>query len=85
MAKIVAQDVYQCSHFFFHCACIVALSYLLISCLDLFHDGDQIEYSFVSMPINISKLALIGKIQKNIQAKVRPVGPEKTNTIQKEI
>lgn len=78
------QDVYQkCSHFLQHPACNVALSYLLISCLDIFHDGDQIEYSFVSTPINISKLALMGKIQKNIQAKVRPVGLEKTNTIQK--
>ena len=42
---------------------------------DLFHDGDQIYYAFVSMPISLSNLAIIGKIQKNIQ---RPIFTQKT-------
>ena len=42
--------------------------------IDLFHNGDQIKYSFVLMPISLSDLAVIGKIQKNIWTKTRPVG-----------
>ena len=34
--------------------------------IGLSHDGDQIKYSFVLMLMNITNLAAIGKIQKNI-------------------
>ena len=34
--------------------------------MDLFHNGDQINYSFVLMLINLSNLAAMGKIQKNV-------------------
>ena len=40
--------------------------------IDLFHDGDQIN--FFLMLISLSNLAAIGKIQKNIQTKMRPIG-----------
>ena len=36
-----------------------------LAVIDLFHDGDQIKYSFVLMLMNITNLAAIGKIQKN--------------------
>ena len=42
--------------------------------IDLFHNGDQIWYSFVLMLINLKSLAAMGKIQKNTQTKVKPVG-----------
>ena len=42
--------------------------------IDLFHNGDQIKYSFALMLISLSSLAAMGKIQKNIQDKVRSVG-----------
>ena len=42
------------------------LSSLLKSTMDLFHNGDQIWYSFVLMLVNLSNLASMGKIQKKI-------------------
>ena len=34
--------------------------------MDLFHNGDQIKYSFVLMLINLISLTAMGKILKNI-------------------
>ena len=34
--------------------------------INLFHNGGQIKYSFVLMPISLSNLAVIDKVQKNI-------------------
>ena len=49
-------------------------------CIDLFHNGGQIEYSFVLMLISLISLAAMGTIQKNISTKVRPVGLIDINT-----
>ena len=48
--------------------------------IDLFHNGDRIQYSSVSMLMSLSNLAAMGKSQKNIYTKVRPVGLINTNT-----
>ena len=50
------------------------LSGAVFKSIDLFHNGDQLKYSFVLMLISLSNLAAMGKIQKNISTKVRPVG-----------
>jgi len=50
---------------------------------DLLHDCNQIKYSFVLMLISLSNLAVMGKIQKNIQTKERPVGLININTKEK--
>ena len=42
--------------------------------IDLFHGGDQIQYSFVSMLLSLSSLTAMGKLQKNIYTNVRRVG-----------
>ena len=42
--------------------------------IDLFHNGDQIWYSFVLMLMSPISLAAMGTIQKNVSTKVRPVG-----------
>jgi len=34
--------------------------------IDLFHNSDQILYSFVLMLLSLSNLTVMGKIQKNI-------------------
>ena len=36
------------------------------SIIDLFHNDDQIKYSFVLMLISLTKLTAMSKIQKNI-------------------
>jgi len=36
------------------------------SIIDLFHNGDQIKYSFVLMLISLTNLTAMSKIQKNI-------------------
>ena len=41
--------------------------------IDLFHNGGQIKYSFVSILISLSNLAAMSKIQKNFCAEMRPV------------
>ena len=48
--------------------------------IDLFHNGDQIQYSFVLMLIGPTRLIAMGKILKNISTKVRPVGLTNINT-----
>jgi len=48
--------------------------------IDHFHNGDQIEYSFVLMLKSPISLASLGTIQKNISTKVRPVGLININT-----
>ena len=42
--------------------------------IDLFHNGDQIKYSFVLMLISLTGLATMSKFQKNICFKTRAVG-----------
>ena len=49
-------------------------------CIDLFHNGDQMWYSFVLMLISLISLAVMGTIQKNISTKARPVGLININT-----
>ena len=51
-----------------------------LSTIDLFHNGDQIWYSFVFMLISLINLAAMGTIQKNVLTKVRPVGLVNINT-----
>ena len=34
--------------------------------IDLFHNGNQIKYSFVLMLISLSDFSAMGKIQKNV-------------------
>ena len=53
---------------------------LTYASLDLFHNGDRVQYSFVSVLINPFNLAAMGKIQKNIKTKGRPVGLININT-----
>ena len=48
--------------------------------IGLFHNGDQIKCSFVLMLISLSNFAAMGKIQKNISAKMRPIGLININT-----
>ena len=48
--------------------------------IGLFHNGDQIKYSFVLMLISLSNFAAMGKIQKNISAKMRSIGLININT-----
>ena len=48
--------------------------------IDLFHNGDQIQYSFVLMLISLTNLAAMHKIQKNIWNKVRLVSLININT-----
>ena len=43
--------------------------------IDVFHNGDRVQYSFVLMLISLSNLSAMSKIQKNIETKVRPLGP----------
>ena len=43
--------------------------------IDLFHNGGPIKYSFVLMLISLPGLVAMGKIQKNMLPKMRPVGP----------
>ena len=47
---------------------------LVVSIIDLFHNGNQIWYSFVLMLISPISLDAMGTIQKNVSTKVRPVG-----------
>ena len=47
---------------------------------DLFHYGDQIQYSFALMLISLTNLAAMHKIQKNIWNKVRLVSLININT-----
>ena len=42
--------------------------------IDLFHDGDQIQYSIVSMLMSLSSLAPMGKLENKIYTKMRRVG-----------
>ena len=45
--------------------------------IDLFHNGDQIQYSFVSMLMSLSSLAPMGKLflwENKIYTKMRQVG-----------
>ena len=42
--------------------------------IDLFHNGDQIQYSFVSMLMSLSSLAPMGKLENKIYTKMRRVG-----------
>lgn len=42
--------------------------------VDVFHNGDWIQYSSVPMLLCLSNLAVIGKIQTNISTKMRSVG-----------
>ena len=51
-----------------------------LSCIDLFHNGDQINYSFVLMLISPTNLATTSKFQKNICFKTRAVGLFNINT-----
>ena len=53
--------------------------------IDLFHNGGPIKYSFVLMPISLSSLAAMRKIQKNMLTKMRPVGAIDINTIEYQI
>jgi len=48
--------------------------------IGLFHNGGQIQYSFVLMLISLISLAAMGTIQTNISTKVRPVGLINVNT-----
>lgn len=48
--------------------------------INCFHSGDQIERSFISMITSLFNPAAMGKIQKNIKTKVRPVGLINTET-----
>ena len=48
--------------------------------IDLFHNGDQIWYSFVLMLMSPISLAAMGRIQKNVSTEERPVGPININT-----
>ena len=48
--------------------------------IDLFHNGNQIWYSFVLMLISLISLAAMGTIHKNISTNVRPVGLININT-----
>ena len=41
-------------------------SVVSVAYIDLFHNGHQIEYSFVLRRINLISLAAVDKIQKNI-------------------
>ena len=47
---------------------------------DLFHNGDQIQYSFALMLVSLTNLAAMHKIQKNIWNKVRLVSLININT-----
>ena len=42
--------------------------------IDLFHNGGQVIYSFISMLISPGGLVSVCKIQKNFYSKMRPVG-----------
>ena len=42
--------------------------------IDLFHNGGQIKYSFVLMPVSLTSLATTSKFQKNFCFKMRPLG-----------
>ena len=42
--------------------------------IGLFHNGDQIKYSFVLMLISLSSLAMMSKFENNICFKMRAVG-----------
>ena len=48
--------------------------------IGLFHNGGQIQYSFVLMLISLISLAAMGTIQTKISTKVRPVGLINVNT-----
>ena len=48
--------------------------------IDLFHNGGQINYSFVLMLISPTNLATTSKFQKNIFFKTRAVGLININT-----
>ena len=48
--------------------------------IDLFHNGCQINYSFVLMLISPTNLATTSKFQKNIFLKTRAVGLININT-----
>ena len=61
------------------CIAHITVIYMII-CIDLFHNGDQIWYSFVLMLISLINLAVMGTIQKNVSTKVRPVGLININT-----
>ena len=50
--------------------------------IDLFHNGGPIKYSFVLMLTSLPSLVAMGKIQKNMLPKMRPVGPININTIE---
>ena len=41
--------------------------------IDLFHNGNQIKYSFVLMLISLSDFSAMGKIEKNVQTEGRLV------------
>ena len=48
--------------------------------IDLFHNGNQINYSFVLMLISPTNLATTSKFQKNVCFKTRAVGLININT-----
>ena len=41
-------------------------SFRINKCIDLFHNGDRIKYSFVLMQMSLSNLTAVGEIQENI-------------------
>ena len=49
--------------------------------VDPFHNGGPIKYCFVLMLISLPSLIAMGKIQKNMLPKMRPVGAININTI----
>ena len=54
--------------------------HILLGTMDLFHNGGQINYSFVLMLISPTNLATTSKFQKNICFKTRAVGLININT-----
>ena len=56
--------------------------HVIIRDIDLFHNGVPIKYSFVLMLISLPSLVAMGKIQKNILPKMRPVAAININTIE---
>ena len=59
----------------------ISIIIFLLTFIDLFHNGDQIWYSFVLMLISLISLASMGTIQKNVSIKERPVGLININTM----
>ena len=79
LAFLVA-DLQRAEEFYIQKFKTYVQSNFFLQCIDLFLNGDQINYSFVLMLISPTNLATTSKFQKNICFKTRAIGLININT-----